>query len=299
MPQVSVILPTYNRAAYLKEAIKSVLNQTHQDFELIIIDDGSTDETPSVISEFQDRLLCCRQKNEGRVPARNKGLKLAQGEYIAWLDSDDLWKPDRLERGVRILDREKGIGLVHGEVDVIGPEGMVDEKETERMKKYYQKARSSKADFLNILEHYPVFSSSVLFRKECLASVGLFDSRCAIREDYDWYLRFSLKYPIHLLNESPIASYRIHKGNVSQQHDSREIAQDYIQTLQRQFTSIQQDRSGSVVRKIRSRILEKIAEFQYSKGETDQARNSLLKALRLNPSVLLHWRSVRRLIGLF
>lgn len=300
MPKVSVIIPTYNRASLLELAIQSVLEQTFRDFELIIVDDASTDDTSSVVLKYQERIRHFRhQKNNGRATARNKGLEMARGEYVAWLDSDDLWKPDRLERGVWVLDQKKDIDLLHGEVDVIDMNGKLDERETERMKQNYQKARRRKADFLNIMRHYPIFSSSVLFRKKCLPGVGLFDSRCNILEDYDWYLRFSLKYPILLLNGGPIASYRIHKGNVSQEQDSRKIAREYIQILQRRFILMQQEINGSAFRKVGSGMLEKIAEFHCSNDEMTETRLNLLKALKLNPTILLHWRSVSRLIRSF
>ena len=93
-PKVTVVIPTYNRAHLIKDAVESVLNQTYQDFELIVIDDGSTDNTREVLAVYKDKLTYIYQENQGRSSARNHGIELAQGEYIAFLDSDDVWFPD-------------------------------------------------------------------------------------------------------------------------------------------------------------------------------------------------------------
>ena len=98
MPKVSVIIPTYNRSLSVREAIESVLAQTYRDFELIVVDDGSADNTPSVLGSFGERIRGIRQANAGVSAARNAGIRAAKGEWVAFLDSDDLWVPQKLER---------------------------------------------------------------------------------------------------------------------------------------------------------------------------------------------------------
>ncbi len=104
MPKVSVIIPTFNCAVYLPQAIESVLGQTWQDFELIVVDDGSTDDTCQVLAPYQNRLVYLYQENQGESSARNKGIQVAQGEYLAFLDSDDLWLATKLERQITVLE---------------------------------------------------------------------------------------------------------------------------------------------------------------------------------------------------
>ncbi|MEJ2610102.1 MAG: glycosyltransferase family 2 protein [Candidatus Thiodiazotropha sp.] len=111
--KVSIIIPTYNYAQFIKESIDSVLLQTYRDFELLIIDDGSTDDTEEIVTEIRDsRLKYIKIPNGGVSVARNKGLELAQGEYIAFLDADDKWHPEKLELQVRIFNEYPEIGLV-------------------------------------------------------------------------------------------------------------------------------------------------------------------------------------------
>src|SRR5277367_6547413 len=117
MPRVSIITPAYNAAQYLSAAIDSVVAQTYTDWELIIIDDGSTDETRALVHSYlpslSESLRYLYQSNRGQTAARNTGIKLARGEFIATLDADDLWLPTRLARGLAVMDRSPCVGLVH------------------------------------------------------------------------------------------------------------------------------------------------------------------------------------------
>jgi glycosyltransferase involved in cell wall biosynthesis len=120
--KVSVIIPTYNRANLLREAVQSVLNQSYQDFEIIIIDDGSTDDTEKVISNYSDRIRYVKQQNAGVNAARNHALRLAQGEYIATLDNDDVWLDYKLELQVEILDKFKSVGFTYSNFYILTPD---------------------------------------------------------------------------------------------------------------------------------------------------------------------------------
>ena len=111
-PLVSVIIPTYNSSQYIKEAIDSVLAQTYKNFEIIVIDDGSTDNTKEVLAPYLSVIKYIYKNNGGPASARNRGIKEANGEFVAFLDADDVWKPDRLARGVDILDQRPEVGLI-------------------------------------------------------------------------------------------------------------------------------------------------------------------------------------------
>ncbi|MEK7790803.1 MAG: glycosyltransferase family 2 protein [Deltaproteobacteria bacterium] len=124
-PGVSVIIPTYNRAAYLKEAIESVLRQTYPPSQLIVVDDGSTDETPTVLSFYKERIKCLYQKNRERGAARNLGIRSSHGEYVAFLDSDDLWLPDHLKMCVSALEMEPDHGVAFSNAYRIDASGKI------------------------------------------------------------------------------------------------------------------------------------------------------------------------------
>jgi glycosyltransferase involved in cell wall biosynthesis len=121
--KVSVIIPTFNRANLLLEAVQSVLNQSYQDFEIIIVNDGSTDDTEQVISNYSDRIHYVKQQNAGVNAARNHALRLAQGEYIATLDNDDIWLDYKLELQVEILDKFKSAGFIYSNFYILTPDG--------------------------------------------------------------------------------------------------------------------------------------------------------------------------------
>ena len=111
-PIVSVIIPAYNAERFIPQAIQSVLEQTYQSYEIIVVDDGSTDKTKDILKEFEDKVCCIYQENQGPSAARNAGIKISQGRYICFLDADDIWTPDKLEVQVEFLECHPDISLV-------------------------------------------------------------------------------------------------------------------------------------------------------------------------------------------
>ncbi len=180
---VSVIIPVYNGAAFIRRAVDSVLAQTFQDVEMIIIDDGSRDNTQTVLDRLskQPNIRCYSQGNSGPAHARNTGIQAARGEYIAFLDCDDIWMPDKLEAQVAILRGTSKPGLVHSDYDVIDPTGKVIQ---------HAKAGES-ADPLHIAftgGQAPLLSTAIMSRA-LLEQVGRFDPELWVSEDADLILR--------------------------------------------------------------------------------------------------------------
>lgn len=218
MTKVSVIIPTYNCEKYLPETIESVLNQTYQDFEIIIADDGSTDNTKSIVSDytnkFTGKILYCYQDNNGPAAARNKGIKKAKGEYIAFLDSDDLWLTNRLEEGVKALDSNPDIGLAHANIAFIS-----EDKTLIDIPRRKKKLLSGDI-FINLfLRKAHISCPTVIIKKQCVEKVGLFDEnpQCVGVEDRDLWLRIAKEYKI-LYSDKVLAYYRMRGNSLSKNY---------------------------------------------------------------------------------
>ncbi len=208
MPKVSVIIPTYNRADFIEDAVESVLCQTYKDYEIIIVDDGSTDNTKDVLQRFHNKIRYIYKNNGGVASARNTGIKHAQGAYIAYLDSDDLWLPERLKFGVQALDSDKNIGLFFSDCHRVS--------NGERDSKTYFDAYKPYSGFvfkqLYMQDFIP--TSTVLVRKDCLRLSGMFDGNLPLCEDYDLWLRISTCFKINY-TKMPLAIYRTHSKSIS------------------------------------------------------------------------------------
>jgi len=206
---VSVIIPTYNRADFIIETVKSVLCQTYQDFEIIIIDDGSTDNTSDLIKTIDDvRLKYIYQKNSG-LPAspRNVGIKKAKGNFIAFLDSDDLWLPEKLEKQVEILANDDNIGLVYCNASYFGADYHGDST-------IVQKGYSGDV-FDKLIEKNFVPALSVMCRREVFTVAGLFDESKNLRavEDYELWMRIAKYFKLHYIDQV-LCRYRLHSQNI-------------------------------------------------------------------------------------
>ena len=206
-PTVSIIIATYNRAHYIGRAIQSVLNQTYQDFEVIIVNDASTDDTEEVVKSFNDERLRYIQlsKNSGGAPVpRNAGIRAARGEYIAFLDDDDEWLPEKLEKQVnKFKSVSSDVGVVyHGYV-------YVNEQTGEKL---FEVIPDKKGDvFELLLEKGIVGDTTPLVRKECFKRVGLYDTEFLGTYDRDMWLRVAKCYKFDFVPEI-LAKYYMH-GN--------------------------------------------------------------------------------------
>lgn len=212
--KVSVIVPTYNRAHIITEAIDSILNQTFKDFELIIVDNYSSDNTESVVKSYSDkRIRYFKNQNNGLVSInRNYGIKKSCGEYIAFLDDDDLWLPEKLEKQVELLDLNKELGLVYSDIYIIGSNGDLRENT------YFHRIKPTRGNAFNeLLQGNFIPMLTVVIRREVLDKVGGFNPRYKICQDYDLWLRIAEHYPVDFI-EDPLAKYRVHSESSSQKN---------------------------------------------------------------------------------
>lgn len=207
MPKVSVIIPTYNRGSLIKRAVDSVLSQTFKDFEIIIIDDGSKDDTKEVLAPYMNQVRYVFQANGGISKARNHGIELATGEYIAFLDSDDYWAPVKLEMQVNVLDGNPKIGIVYGRMPIVNEHGdVLGMKPNGISGKNFQ-------ELLRVWGDLP--TSSVMTRRECFDRVGVFDPNLPPMEDIDMWLRIAYYYDLHEIEGTVLAYYWRHDHQIT------------------------------------------------------------------------------------
>ena len=191
-PLVSVIIPTYNRGWTIKEAIDSVLAQSFIDFELIVVDDGSTDDTSEILDSYRDDIKVLSQENNGVSAARNRGVATASGIFIAFLDSDDLWLPEKLSSQVDFFNSNPDALICQTEEIWVRNNMRVNPKK--RHKKPWGMI------FEPSLDLCLVSPSAVMIRRSLFEEVGVFDETLPACEDYDLWLRISCRYPVFLID---------------------------------------------------------------------------------------------------
>ena len=218
MARVTVIVPSYNHDKFVAEAIQSVLDQTYQDFEIVITDDGSSDQSVSIIKSFTDpRIkLFCFDQNQGACVAGNKCLSEAKGEFIAMLSSDDVFAPDKLEKQVRFLDHNPDIGAVFSYAQIIDEDGNDLADKNHFYQQIFIQPNRTRFEWLNhfFFKGNCLCHPSVLIRKECYDQVGQFDERFAQLPDYDFWIRLCMKYEIHIIPEKLI-KFRVRKNEIN------------------------------------------------------------------------------------
>ncbi len=192
-PAVSVIIPTYNRSALLGNAIESVLSQTYRDLTLIVVDDGSTDNTGARAASFGDSIIYIRQNNQGPASARNRGIETGRAPLIAFLDSDDRWHRDKLRRQVEAMEDEPRYLISHTQ------EVWYRNGEVLNQKKKHEKLQGG--IFKRSLSMCMVSMSTVMVRRELFERIGLFDEALPCCEDYDFWLRASVRHRFLLVDE--------------------------------------------------------------------------------------------------
>lgn len=205
--KASVIIPAYNAAKFLRQAIESVLGQTLKEIEIIVVDDGSTDETPLVAASFGDKIRYYRQENGGTASARNCGLKRATGEFVAFLDADDYFVlPEKLERQLAVIKRSENCGIVtSGWMNVAADGTLIERREPWR----YAPDLSLK----NLLTWHPFLPSVLLFRRAALEKVGGSDPEVSVIEDFDVVVRVILAGFTASWLPEVTAAYRLHDSN--------------------------------------------------------------------------------------
>lgn len=296
MPEVSVVIPTYNRASLLAEALESVLNQTYKYFEIIVVDDGSTDSTDAVIKPYIGSIKYIRQNNQGNGAARNTGIKEAKGEFVAFLDSDDLWLPDKLEKQIKYLQEHPDVDMVYGNGIIFG-----NTKDSGRSLISHKKARqlSKKVTLRDEFMKSTIRSSTILIRKNILDELGGFDPNLRVCVDGDFSLRTLSKYKVAFMDDILIR-YRKHDGNISSNREQRMIHSiRLIQNLLSNKPELEDVIGKENINKRLAYRYYKLAKTYMKKRKRAEARDSIDNAVRLMPgSIVYRWSQFRILLGL-
>lgn len=286
MPLVSAIIPAYNGVSrYLDQAIGSVLAQTCRDLELIVVDDASTDETARLVLQFSSARYFKRPENGGQAAARNDGARLACGDYLAFLDQDDLWDPSFVEATLALLQARPEAALVHCDGYQVNEDGAP---------LHYDAAMKQGRTITQLLRGgHDVATSGSLFRKACFDAVGGYDDSLAVWEDIDLAIRLYQRFPLlHL--PKPLYRHRLYARNVS-----RDIPSERALTGRRRFLEKHAPAcpSGTQLAEALARdwahYYGDLGKFHLNNGHVRQARQAFRQAIRHQP---LNYKVLLRLL---
>jgi glycosyltransferase involved in cell wall biosynthesis len=207
---VSVVIPTFDRRDLVLRALASVYAQTRLPDEVIVVDDGSTDGTAARVAEEYPDVVYIRQENRGVSVARNRGLNVATSEWVAFLDSDDEWRPEKLQRQLEALGREPDLSICHTDEIWI--------RDGRRVNPRLRHAKPEGSCFRSCLPLCAISPSSALIRRSLLLEVGGFDESLPACEDYDLWLRLCARHPVLLVDEPLVVKYGGHADQLSRKH---------------------------------------------------------------------------------
>jgi len=277
-PLVSVLIAAYGRADYLNQALKSVLDQTFDDYEIIVVDDCSPEEVVHAYELPESATLIRLEKHHGLAcPGRNVGIRAARGKYIAFLDVDDIWLPDKLETQVRALEQAPDAGLAY--CHYIKVDDSLDADPDQRR---VLPARDGYARGM-IVRNLIGAPSCVLARRDVLIECGLFDESLVSCSDWDMWMRIAARYPL-LSDPEPRVLYRSHPGQLSRRRLQRRTAHVQIHDKAMDWIGSCRPDLRNLVRRSLCRSLRKLAEFQmHCTDDWSQVISLLCRARRIWP----------------
>lgn len=272
MPTVTALIPVYNREKLVVEALDSALQQTRPPDEILVVDDGSTDDTGKVVLKYGDRLRYLHQRNSGPAAARNHGIRAARGDFIALLDSDDLWAKDRLERQLAALARHPELDVVFGlearfaDDRVLQARSILDPDVLACLESIDCVVPEA---FSLLLKENFLPTSTVLFRRRCVERIGLIDESLRQAEDYDFWLRFALSgFQFGFVN-AVLCHRRQHEGN---------LVKDWVKMTE--SVSIVLSRYGQQAPAQRETVARRLGSLHYDLGSYFLYQRDFGKALQ-------------------
>jgi len=287
MPRVSVVITTYNRAQLLQRAIDSIFNQSFRDLELIVVDDGSTDNTREIVGNYYPAVRYLHQENSGFSASRNRGIELARGEYIGFLDDDDILLADTLLREVEVLDRHREVGYAYGQAYFVDSLGCVLGL---RKSSVFNDSCivDGKEQIREMLFTYRIGMSGVMVRHQCFEEGNKFDERLRyIAEDFLLFVQLAKKHYVAYIAE-PLVKRLLHSGNQFRHPDPRQAELAYLSILKEIFDD---PVLREYFRTLKSRTYfcyyQWIADHAYYARDMRMSRSYLRKALMARPQIVL------------
>jgi glycosyltransferase involved in cell wall biosynthesis len=284
VPQVSVVIATYNRANFLPETIDSVLQQTFQEYELIVVDDGSTDGTRTLLQSYPSRVSYLYQQNRGPSAARNLGVRHARAPWIAFQDSDDLSKPDHLETLYAYANDHPDCGMVFANGAYLG--GPFRKRETIIPEAKSRRLANNGVRLVDLFEKSVVRLQASLISKEAYQTVGGHDESLRICMDLDLSFRLFMRYPVAYLDRVVFLSRR-HEGNSGQNEELR-LTENIrvIDKLVAEFPAAEHDLGRRRIRQRMSYRYYRLAKGRWKRGQRELARKAIREATSLCPFAL-------------
>ncbi len=207
-PKISIIIPSFNQGVFISQTINSILNQSYRDFEILVMDGGSTDHTIEILKSYGDRIFWLSEKDRGQTHAINKGIALAKGEVIAYLNSDDYYLEGTLEKVADFFDHHENTLWVTGDYVIVDENGKQIQPAIAKYKTFFRKRISFSV--LTVLN--PIIQPSTFFRRELITKIGLFSEELRYTMDYEFWLR-AIKKHIPFLLKDKLSGFRIHNNS--------------------------------------------------------------------------------------
>ncbi len=287
-PRVSALVPCYNGERFLAKALDSALAQTYEAFEVIVVNDGSTDRSSEIAHDYADcsggRIRVIDQPNGGLPAARNAAISVARGEFFALLDADDIWTPAHLEQAVAVFDAHPSVGLVHGNCELIDEAGAFLQHDPRDWRPGMDPFRTL------LLRHEHVCCPTAVFRRSCVEQLGAFDLQftglgC---EDRDMWLRIAEHWDVHYIDRV-VAYYRIHPTSMSRNRERM------LQARRRLLEKIAQSPRGARLARHGLAMIESDLGMEYlQEGNYSAALRAQVRALRIRPHTARVWRRMLR-----
>jgi glycosyltransferase involved in cell wall biosynthesis len=293
IPAVSVVIPAFNAAEHLPDALRSIRNQTMTDVEVIVVDDGSTDDTVGAARQFSDQLqlTILQQNNAGPAAARNNGIRHARGRYCAFLDSDDVMLPERLAKQSSLLDRESDLGLVHTDLMTFDDGGIIHHTRLA----FSNPCGGMVLDRL-LLDNF-ITTSTVMAPKATLLEVGLFGEARRVSEDFELWLKIAARWKVAFI-EQPLVRYRRRANSLSADKlFTARCALDVVEAFWREHPQHRATAPG-VYRDSVAQHLATVGSAALHQGHRGRALNYLARSLRLDPWKRQSWKSLVKVLVL-
>jgi len=277
-PLISVIIPAYNKSRLTVKTVESVLNQTYQPIEIIVVDDGSTDDTRGQLSRYADKIQYVYKENGGACSARNLGFKLSKGDYIGFLDCDDVYHPEKVQLSVNYLEDHPDDGWVHTAVDFIDEDGaIVGGCDSPKSRDQGRITRQL------ILRNY-VCNSTPLIRRSCLEKVGAFDETIFTPADWDLWLRLSTEYQVGYIPRR-LTQYRVSQSYIFK---NLELAQREEKQVMEKFF-IAYPKYFYLERRARANMHLRFAQCYLLKDDLTRVKEEFLLCLKSFPFYVKAW----------